>query len=140
MQFSTLFTNTDAYIPPDEDFHNPLFILSHPLSLPLLFSLPPLSPLLPDRVMPTQLPYNGIQYEWVEDQRPGFEGTAVVNITWEPQEGSEFITSYEITVFSQPATCGVELAPINYVNIAKVRVSSPVHHTVSFPIYITCIT
>lgn len=72
--------------------------------------------------MPAQLPPNGIRYEWVEDTRQGYEGTAVVNITWEPQEGYEFISSYKIILFSQTEECGGQMKMLSFVGIGKVRI------------------
>ena len=70
--------------------------------------------------MPSQLLSNSIHYEWVEDVRPQYSRAAVVNISWEPPEGAEFINSYEILFFSQTEECGGERVVINFVGIGRV--------------------
>lgn len=75
----------------------------------------------PEDAYPAQLPYNGIQYEWVEDTRPGYERTAVVNITWEPPEGYEYIYSYHLVMFSQTDECGGQIRMMRFMGIGNVR-------------------
>ena len=67
--------------------------------------------------MPSQLPSAAIDYEWTEFSTPG---QAVVNITWDPPQWSEFITSYDIIIFSQSEECGGLQKLINFMNIWKV--------------------
>ena len=75
-----------------------------------------------ETVFPTQLPRNSLQYEWEEDTRPDYEGLAIVNMTWERQEGYEYISSYEISVFSQTDECGGEMILLRFDGIGKVRI------------------
>ena len=82
----------------------------------------PLTSLTPtETVLPSQLPYNSIDYTWVEDMREGYEGLAVVNITWQRQEGHEYITSYNLTLFLQSVECGGHRRQMKFYNIPKVN-------------------
>ena len=67
--------------------------------------------------MPSQLPSAAVDYEWTEHTREGF---AVVNITWDPPNWSEFIGSYNITIFSQSDGCGGHQKMIHFINIGRV--------------------
>lgn len=76
----------------------------------------------PEDAYPAQLPYNGIQYEWIEDTRLGYEKTAVVNITWEPPEGYQYISSYDLVMFSQTDECGGHIRMMSFMGIGNVRI------------------
>ena len=67
--------------------------------------------------MPSQLPSAAIDYAWSEYTTPGL---AVVNMTWDPPQWSEFITSYNITMFSQSDECGGHQRMVDFFNISRV--------------------
>lgn len=47
-----------------------------------------------------------LQFEYLEDLRDDFRGHAVVNISWKPPHGIEFLSHYEFIIVASSLSCG----------------------------------